>query len=749
MQIHLPITSSVWGSIHKAYQRKPALATASQGTVSCFESKTPKPIVFLVAVVSALATPIFILLDAIYFLVKGCRCPKKNFEGTTIEVQTTKNAGSTSAKTTSTFTKTAQLTSQTKPQPVETKATSQRQDARTIEQITNVGSKTTTLQTSQTKPHAPVEPKAPSCEQVFDSLEKTCASVIDEEARALIDQHRRYGKNVPKEQSKVYESGLRHICYMRDELASGSYTASTKLLVLKALLKMTLPIEFADAEAQSLSSLSFKENEKEWLKSEHSLSGQIAVVRRNGKIIARLREDRSDRAANLKKTLASCEVDRAMGVKSANTAILKEQGLLVQPWIQNGSTLFDIMDNDESGAEKLRKLDLVETQMHLLSGLVRCNADGHGNNTMVFPDAKGMLHLVDVDPEQEFRDYNYDNKVSNNTSEGPGPKFAAMGLPQGSKAIPKILLMLFSWDGLKEKTVNILRRHGLDKSIPALEERWDKLQEIMRFESTLKEPKVTIRDLYFALFGKDYLFEEFLRKGYAPFDFFGVHVESYDDNWPRKPFSKDKDSIKHKNLDALDPCSPPKFSMKGSEEEGYPGSKVIQEVSKYVMNGNPFKVIKIEPGAFDAEGWNEYQRLCKEAGQEPKSYMLSHFLQGLAKRIARKLAHSFSFCTVRISQENGESFLEVEGPAFIKKFIENFNRNPNKLHKITEIDPKECDFEGYEKGPSRDVRRYLIGKSQLLAQFLRSNYLWAKADNLEILQTDGRLNLVYNDRTKE
>ncbi|HXF29292.1 MAG TPA: hypothetical protein VN457_05530, partial [Chlamydiales bacterium] len=242
------------------------------------------------------------------------------------------------------------------------------------------------------------------------------------------------------------------------------------------------------------------------------------------------------------------------------------------------------------------------------------------------------------------------NEGRHNTS-----NIAALGFPQAHEPYSRVMLLLFSWDGIKKRTLLQLERRSLRSRISTTAERLDKIITVCRFESTREVPTVSPRDLYFLIFGKDFMYQKFKEQGYTDYEFFRFGMKRNDDQYPREKKVADlepKAPFFETNIAALDtPYAPPLFSMSSPIKEQYPGQRLLQTVARDLGDADSMKVAKIDPLSFD-DGWSAYKQSCEETERAVHPFMLSHFLLGFMKRVARHLSMLYPQCTLDIIDEH-------------------------------------------------------------------------------------------------
>lgn len=492
----------------------------------------------------------------------------------------------------------------------------------------------------------------------LEDIKKRFGQDMDENTAAALKHHRSFLLNYPLTLTNEHLSAYQHIGYVVSELKEneGKYSQKTVQIVLCALLKMTA-FGIREETLQAYMCLNaIKEQPKSFDLVKDEAGGNLAILRR---IPTGFGDMLCERLAY--------EMDHVLGSDAVPTTIRLSSGYTLQKYISPSKTVSDLLQ-EEQGAEIIRSMDLGEVQTYLTFGLIRGRRDGHGNNTIIHSMDGNALKLYDIDEEEDFLSPNIGlDTDGNSANEGTqGSSMAALGFPQASLPYLRVLLKLFSWAGLKEKALRQLaclhrqnRESYLHVRGRALEERLDKILEICRFESQKDTPTLTPREVYFLIFGKDYLYERMRRLGYTDYEFFQMSVNNHDDC--KLSFQQTISCTFSRNLEKFNTPLPPMLSMESGKNERYPGDEFLQEVKKGLIEKDVV-LIPIDSKAFDENGWTQYKNSCKE----PKDFMLSHFFNGFFKRMTRQLSFLFPHCMLDvIAGEKEELYLEIKKKEYL------------------------------------------------------------------------------------
>ncbi len=499
--------------------------------------------------------------------------------------------------------------------------------------------------------------------RVLGCLENEFSSYLDADSNDALNKHKALLMCSPENLTTEHESAFNHIENILNDLESAKYPPDTIKIALRILLKMTSFSIREETLRDYISLNGIKHKTASYEEQTNTQRGYIDVIKdEHGNNLAKKRGSKISNKAEL----LAYEVEHLMGNDNVPPALQTRSGDLLQKYINNSQKIDDFLENTAGGAEQIAAMDVSAIQCYLTLSLVRGRGDGHGGNTVIYSGPEG-IKPYDIDEEEDFIYQNIDLKFRDReANEGKlTSNMAAFGFPQAHQPYPKVLLKLFAWPGMKDKILKQCRYRKLSSGYRALEERLDKIIEICRFESTKTSPTLTPKDLYHFIYAKDYLYEMYKKKGYTDYEFYRGDVKCCDDQYPRSPRENTNKGYFDENVLKMDSMyNPSPFPMSDpSTREQYPGDSIIRKVYNALERSSAVDALEITPEAFDEKGWKEYQEQCRLLNKPVQSFMLSHFLQGFAKRMSKQLSHLYPFCILDIVRgENDKLFLQIRKP---------------------------------------------------------------------------------------
>lgn len=615
----------------------------------------------------------------------------------------------------------------------------------------------------------------------FDELVKRCALLDmfieieqyidekDEETLSALNHHKAFLKSYPEnltlekaeKNKQKYDSAHQHIRQVLDELKGNAYPKETAQIAIKILLKMTSFGTRLDTLKQYIG---LKDLKGKMPKEEKgvTLNDSLLIKNSDGTPLVILHNN-ARWHGEMKCRQMAYEVEHALGGESVPAILPLQKGRLLQKNIEEAQTIDAFLETKNNAAEIIENLDVAMMHAYLTFGLIRGRANGNGANTIIKQDSQGKAQLYDIDEEEDFLKVNL-GVSRNHANEGArASTMAAMGFPQGAKPYPRVLLKLFSWEGLKEKGIKQFALSNLSSRITGLEERLDKIVEICRFESQKENPELTPRDLYFMIYGKEGLYHKLKslkNENFSDYEFFKRDVKTHDDKYPERKQQKSKRILSsyERNVAKLDSkYEAPHFPMYGNQLEQYPGQTILKIVSENLPLNDSLKVLEIAPDAFDENGWNQYKSACLEDGMPVKDFMLTHFLKGFAKRMTLQLCEIYPECSLTIENRDGKSYLQISKPEFFKEvdvIIQNLKNN-NESVQLLRVEKDQFDLNSWEtclkeqnyKDASVNLINCLKGKSKLVASWVDASYISlysTKKKYLSIKETDECYFIYYN-----
>jgi hypothetical protein len=486
-----------------------------------------------------------------------------------------------------------------------------------------------------------------SCLDLIEQIETTFVDKMDKSTLSALNQKRALLLHYPNNLTEEHLSALNHIGNIIEELKSTD-SDETVQQILKIVLKMTsygLREETLEQYMDLREAMETKNNQKE-----KAVKVREKITSLYGKI------ENESLAYELVHVLGSDIIPP--------TTFLKGKGY--QRYIPNATTLNCFLQTDKKAAEKISTIDLTEVQAHLTFGIILSRSDGHGYNTIITNSKNGKVKFHNIDEEEDLICQNL--KISKTRSDEGGHgchKDPVMGFPQAGKPYSRLLLKLFSWNGIKKNALNQMKRRGLDKSsLEALEQRLDKIIEVCRFESEKEAPTLTPRDIYFMIYGKDFLYEKVKEQGYSDYEFFVDGVKLHDDEYPKKKkeSSMELESTIDKNMRMLDSKNETDFSMDNKKDEQYCGQKLLKSISYKFDKYEKMEIMEIDLKAFEKENWEKYKQNCIDSKKPIKYFMFSHFIKGYAKRMTRQISHLYPKAQLEIVEKNNRCYLEMTNP---------------------------------------------------------------------------------------
>lgn len=510
---------------------------------------------------------------------------------------------------------------------------------------------------------------------LLDTIEKRFGLVMHAETIATLRHHLAFLVNCPADLSQVERSAYNHIEYVAQELLTTKYPESTVSFVLQVLMNMTAFGTRSETIQDYMALHALKTAPTVPEAQVNTQNGQILVVKgEGGQSVAKVRTGTSA-LGDQKCELLAYDVDHALGSPFVPPAVALSKGKLAQKYIAGGSQLDAFLAEDPHAAERIKSMNTDEVQAYLLFGLIRGRADGHGANTIVTAKKDGSLTLYDIDEEEDFLPTTLGVTPQNPNESKHVSKMAALGFPQGAQPLSRVLAKLFSWEGMTEKALCQLRGQNMGGCCHALRERIEKLITLCRFESQWEFPRVTPRDLYFLIYGKDLAYQVCKAKGHTDYEIFrNVLTCINDDQFPEVRKASDLGAIFDANVTELDSlCEDEAFEAPG-EEELCPGDRALPKVyrllggywcGKRTQGTEKMVNLELPDTFFDQAEWTQYKENCEQSGRPIQSFMLSYFLKGFAKRVARQLSFLYPAYTLDIVRsEDGSQCLRIEKPPF-------------------------------------------------------------------------------------
>lgn len=496
--------------------------------------------------------------------------------------------------------------------------------------------------------------------EVVLHLKQICKqfAFLDPETRALLRERVVYNPTT----RQFVQEGVKQLRSVCDQMREGGLKPQDKAVIVRHAVAMAtvgchLPVD------PLLVSLEGGLDGKGKIE-----SGPIVVLTRDNVRIAKLMVEKAPKSwpcSYEKRKLNACcaayETAVALGSRSVAPTRMLQDGMVAQRYIPNASTLH-VMLHREDGISNLASINRGEAQLHMLCTLIRGRTDSNLGNTIVAPDGEGAFHLFDIDEEWDFPDTN--GSIADGVEEC-AIQMGVMGLPQAGMPLSKAVLQLFSLPGWKEKCCSILKRYGLSSAMQACALRCDKIRAICLAELERENSKITPRDFFFAIYGKDYLFEVALKHKETPMEFFHRVVLERDDfyserfNLPMyRTASSDRGCKALRELESL--SSPCEFSLAAPVSEKFPVKSIVQRVKQELSKKtDSIRCLQILPELFDQTHWKSYQKEHPAESVEIRSFMLSHFLSGFPKRIARLLSRLYPNFSLQIIKD-GDKKLWLE-----------------------------------------------------------------------------------------
>ena len=492
---------------------------------------------------------------------------------------------------------------------------------------------------------------------VLAQIGKKFAALLNKETHTLLKQHGVFNPLYPSD----FFSRVEHIRAVCLELTQDHLSDYDKQLILLHILKMTS--RHPNPECTPLHSSLVNVQEKfDGTNIVHIKPGiKIAVLSEGSEQIAKimaLPELCTGKLANMRKykprhlnaNCAAYEMMHALGSSSVAPTQRLPSGLVVQHYIHDSHTLCDAITYDVRAAKQLMSISVIEIALHAILGLLRGREDGHDENIILFQDKQKKYHLCEVDQEKDFIKQNM--IVRRTADELEGQWEPLLGLPQAAFPLPQSVLKLFCWSGLKDKCVTIFKKYDLGNP-SALIQRCDKIQALCRAATAEKTRQITPRQFYFALYGRDFLFEKCIKLGMPPYLFFSKAVQWTDSLEPN--FELENSNANMLALAALEPSASFTFSMlTKSKDESLPGEKLTSRLSEKIWEQDTVKCFEIPKGAFNLARYNLHLENHPNATCSMRSFLLSDCLEGFAKRMARQFSINFPICPLEVVRDDNK-----------------------------------------------------------------------------------------------
>ncbi len=596
--------------------------------------------------------------------------------------------------------------------------------------------------------------------RVLDAVKLQFESVLDEGMR---DDLRRHAVFYPERMTRSY-APIQHIAHVTEELRGEAYTPYEKQLILRALLSMTLPLPPSGVYVAPPKELAeFSEGIVGKGTIHVMYTNEIGVLVRNRKMIAKVMPLEGTLlqkanpgvkiyAANTINTVcAAFETTRALGIERVAPTMRLKNGSALQHFYENSRVLEEVFET-EGAAEKLLGFNPIKIHLHVLASLLSGRRDGHSNNTIFTPD-----NFYDIDEEQNFstrsciglkRDYV-------RACEGQGPLQYFAGLPQcGIPLSPAVKRLFGGWFGWKDKCIKVLQRNGLEDPFvtQAFQER------CCRIRALCMTAHASVRDAYFALHGKDYLFQRACIFQVPPTLFFGGGVEHYDDQGYDAVWKPADESITLKNYLALAFAEKmpmiTEITMGGFASDQYPGDTLHEDLNRKLWRNDTVECMEIPKGTFNEE---LYAQLCAnhpEASPAFHSYLLSLCLEGFPKRMSRQFAEPGMFLSLMRLEVNtdltGRQSLLMHSHPIIRE-VNRVLRSENvpSVFPIMELSPEEFSLSKYEnlqrKTPEANswdlIDNCLLGNARILGNQIQ--IVWGRFGTVEAQKKDNKYYLVF------
>ena len=577
---------------------------------------------------------------------------------------------------------------------------------------------------------------------ILSEIENSYQEYMKKNTASALKQHKSFLLSYSEDLSAEHCSAFDHIKYIIDDINSGCYSKETISVVLKLLLKMTVFGIRQETIKHYIELNVLKKKPTSQEKQNRTHKGVITVIKgQDGQSLAKLRSGNSDFGSK-KCELLAYELEHILGGDGVPPTIRLRSGNLLQKYIPDAHQLDAYLENEECGAEKIKQLGQAALQTYLTLALIRGRGDGHGANTIIQTGngTSGRLYQID---EEDFLVPN-SSVTKNFADEGKqAPRIPALGFPQGAKPYPLALIKLFTWDGFKNKSLKQSDLRGLSTNRKAaLVERLEKIIEVCRFESQKDEPILTPRDLYFLIHGKDFLYEICKSSGLTDYEFFSYAIGNNDDRYPKRI---KKEISFYKNVEMLNAnWSEPKFSMNGADREQYPGDTLLRKVKRELKNCDSIKLIELDPKAFDDGDWVKYKKGCNKSNRTIKSYMLSYFLHGFPKRMARQLSFLYPTCPLDVTKGDDEKlYLQIAKPQSLIDLEMKVKgmREKTGSFKVVSLRKKDFDMKRWMKssgnhynyGRTLNIVQCVLGKDSEIVKWIWDSYLKDSLGNNQYL----------------
>lgn len=581
-------------------------------------------------------------------------------------------------------------------------------------------------------------------QQIIQALKSEFGAHLDEEAKAALAHHQTY-LSICGQLDPEAQSAYRHIREVFEELRKGKYPDPIIKVTLTLLLKMTAP-GIREETLRNYTRLKSLQNEG----IEPTSEGKIGVLKKEGETVAKVRTvfSNSVYGGNSRYERLAYEVDHALGGDNVPPAVPAYEGKpLLQQFVTDAKQL-ETIQNQENGAEILQKLDLAQTQAYLTFGLIRGRHDGNFENTIVQQQSDGTYRLFDIDEEEDFHPEL--RTISSMDANDASPLLSCtLGLPQAGQIYPRVLLKLFSWEGMRERALRQAEARHLPRNrLNALDTRLQMITEICRCEYSKEHPQLTPRDLYFALHGQDYIYYQLKKWGVSDLEIFNERFDSVD-QWvdflrARESHPEKQTSFLIQNGKALDSrvdATYPSVKLidRGGEQvrDHEVGGAILRSVFRGFQNKNEVELFEVDPSLMDFKGWQAYQARCEEEKREYPPFALGQFIKpGQIRRMVRQLAYLYPLCRFEFV-ENSEKklMLKIVKPDFLIQLDEKLKNPLNGSLTVCSIPKKEFDrsvlkLENFDKYPSENLIKHgLSGHSRDVARWIWDMHMSSYGDH--------------------
>lgn len=252
--------------------------------------------------------------------------------------------------------------------------------------------------------------------------------------------------------------------------------------------------------------------------------------------------------------------------------------------------------------KSISAINPIFVQFYLTFGLIRgCNSSG---DTTFIKEENGIQSICDITKDGDFIRPNFGHQLEDG-NETNLSSMIAMSFPQSIVPYSKIVLKLFAWRGLKEKITKELDKRDHEYAKEDLEERLDKIVEICRFESHLADSLLCSRDLFFMIYGKDFMYYKYKEQKRSAYAFFSEGIGKDDNEGSHTQLKRKKD-----------------FPMPNIVEK-YPCQKALGDIRGALKEKGQFEIGLSSPESFNEKGWKAYIEQCNQEEVATQDFMLA------------------------------------------------------------------------------------------------------------------------------